>query len=115
MKGPYPMGTGAESLFHVDRGDVRLKTQPVKYTSNDGLLSCKLTVFTPSGSSEEVSYNEDGKIKDSSDEYIEIDALEGKERIMQTMKEQRDTAKASIICNTFLTSTTSCRTHISIS
>lgn len=49
MKGPYPMGTGAESLFHVDRGDVRLKTQPVKYTSNDGLLSCKLTVFTPSG------------------------------------------------------------------
>ena len=77
-----------ESLFHVDRGDVRLKTQPVKYTSNDGLLSCKLTVFTPSGSSEEVNYNEDGKIEDSSEEYIEIDALEGKERIMQTMKEQ---------------------------
>jgi hypothetical protein len=48
MKGPYPMGTGTESLFHVDKGDVRLKTQPVKYTSNDGSLSCKLTVFTPS-------------------------------------------------------------------
>ena len=41
MKGPYPMGTGAESLFHVDSGDVRLKTQPVKYTSNDGSVSHK--------------------------------------------------------------------------
>jgi hypothetical protein len=48
MKGPFPMGTGAESLFHVDKGDVGLKTQPVKYTSNDGSLSCKLTLFTPS-------------------------------------------------------------------
>jgi hypothetical protein len=88
MKGPYPMGTGAESLFHVDKGNVRLKTQPVKYTSNDGSLSCKLTVFTPSLSSEEVGYDKDGKIKDSSEEFIEIDALEGKERIMQTMKEK---------------------------
>jgi hypothetical protein len=99
MKGPYPMGTGTESLFHVDRGDVRLKTQPVKYTSNDGLLSCKLTVFTPSGSSEEVRYNEDGKIKDSSEEYIEIDALEGKERIIQTMKEQNIIDVFPIKCN----------------
>jgi hypothetical protein len=88
MKGPYPMGSGAESLFHVEKGDVRLKTQPVKYTSNDGSLSCKLTVFTPSLSSEEVGYSEDGKIKDRSEEYIEIDALEGKERIMRTMKEK---------------------------
>jgi hypothetical protein len=85
MKGPYPMGTGAESLFHVDKGNVRLKTQPVKYTSNDGSLSCKLTVFTPSLSSEEVGYD---KVEKITEEFIEIDALEGKERIMQIMKEK---------------------------
>jgi hypothetical protein len=100
MKGPYPMGTGTESLFHVDKGDVRLKTQPVKYTSNDGALSCKLTVFTSSRSSEEVGYNEDRKIRDSSEEYIEIDALEGKERIIQTTKEQNIVDDFPIKCNT---------------
>lgn len=100
MKGPYPMGTGAESLFHVDKGDVRLKTQPVKYTSNDGSLSCKLTVFTPSLSSEEVEYDKDGKIKDSSEEFIEIDALEGKERIVQTMKEKNVSDDFPIKCAT---------------
>jgi hypothetical protein len=100
MKGPYPMGTGAESLFHVDKGNVRLKTQPVKYTSNDGSLSCKLTVFTPSLSSEEVGYDKDGKIKDSSEEFIEIDALEGKERIMQTMKEKSIGGDFPIKCAT---------------
>ena len=46
-----------------------------------------------------MSYNEDGKIKDSSDEYIEIDALEGKERIMQTMKEQNIIDVFPIKCN----------------
>lgn len=100
MKGPYPMGAGAESLFHVDKGDVRLKTQPVKYTSNDGSLSCKLTVFTPSLSSEEVGYSENGKTKDSAEEYIEIDVLEGKERIIQTMKEQNIVENFPIKCST---------------
>jgi hypothetical protein len=100
MKGPYPMGTGAESLFHVDSGDVRLKTQPVKYTSNDGSVSCKLTVYTPSVSPEEVGYKEEGKIRDSPKEYFEIDAFEGKEKIMQTKKEQNIVDDFPIKCNT---------------
>lgn len=100
MKGPYLMGTGAESLFHVDKGDVRLKTQPVKYTSNDGSLSCKLTVFTSSLSSEEVGYSENGQTKESNEEYIEIDVLEGKERIIQNMKKQNILEDFPIKCST---------------
>ena len=100
MKGPYPMGTGAESLFHVDKGDVRLKTQPVKYTSNDGSLSCKLTVFTPSLSTNGVEYSGDGKTTESTEEYIEIDVLEGKERIIQTMREQNIVDNFPIKCDT---------------
>ena len=45
-------------------------------------------------------YGEDGKIKDSSEGYIEIDALEGKERIMQTMKEKNIVDDFPIKCVT---------------
>jgi len=51
-------------------------------------------------SSEEVGYGEDGKIKDGSEEYIEIDVLEGKERIMQTMKEKNIVDDFPIKCAT---------------
>lgn len=59
-----------------------------------------MTVFTPSLSSEEVGYSENGKTKDSAEEYIEIDVLEGKERIIQTMKEQNIVEDFPIKCST---------------
>jgi hypothetical protein len=54
----------------------------------------------PSLSSEEVEYSEDGKTKDSTQEYIEIDVLEGKERMMKIMKEQNIVDDFPIKCST---------------
>lgn len=47
-----------------------------------------------------MEYSEDGKTKDSTQEYIEIDVLEGKERMMKTTKEQNIVDDFPIKCST---------------
>lgn len=65
MQGPFSMGTSAESVFHLVSGDLRLKSVPIIYTSNDGSLSCRLTSYTPKGYTENVGYNVDGVISNN--------------------------------------------------
>jgi hypothetical protein len=94
------MGTGAESVFHLISGDLRLKSVPIIYTSDDGSISCRLTSYTPTGHTENVEYNEAGVINNNPEEFFEIDVLEGKENLFEIRKELHITENFPIKCKT---------------
>jgi hypothetical protein len=101
MQGPFSMGTGAESVFHLISSDLRLKSVPIIYTSDNGSLSCRLTSYTTAVNLEEMEYNEDSElINFDPEELFQIDSLDGKEKLLEIMKEQRIAEDFPVKCKT---------------
>lgn len=76
------------------------KSVPIIYTSNDGSLSCRLTSYTPTGDIEEVGSSEGGMLNYSLEDLFEIDSLNGKDTLLEIIKEQHIAEDFPIKCKT---------------
>lgn len=102
MQGPFSMATGAESVFHLISGDLRLKSVPITYRSDDGLLSCRLTSYTPTNEIEEVRIGKSRMINNNNnpEDLYEVDSLGGKERLLEIMKAKHIAENFPVRCET---------------
>jgi len=100
MLGPYTISIVGGAIFKHKDGNLEIRNEAVKYTSDDKSFACRLVSFIFVGNLEEVDTNEDGTTKYIPEDYFIITALSGNERLLEIIKELNIAQDFPIACKT---------------
>jgi hypothetical protein len=107
MKGPTEIDCDRGSIFYRVKGGsstidplVYSKERCFKYTSDDKSLSCVLFSMTHTGNDVKFYNNEDGTVRQEPENKYLVYPLEGKDKLLEIIKEQKIANDFPIECKT---------------